>query len=190
MLLLLGVLIDNEADTQKFLQIYQTHKKKMLYTAYKILHNQYDAEDAVQEAFIAIAKHLNAVENPTDYKTAAYVTITAKNMALKILQRNNKTLLLDESEYEIADSFNLEKQICDDEDVQSILNAIYMLDDTYRDVLCYRYLYELSVNEIASLLGRNLNTVKSQLKRGKSLLLASIEGGKRNEKERCSEKSI
>jgi DNA-directed RNA polymerase specialized sigma24 family protein len=36
----------------------------MLYTAYKILHNKYDAEDAVQEAFIAVAKHLNAIEDP------------------------------------------------------------------------------------------------------------------------------
>lgn len=183
--MLLSVLPGSEPDKRKFLEIYELHKKKMLYTAFKILHNQHDAEDAVQEAFLAIARHLDAIDNPADYRTAAYVTITAKNMALKIWHKNrNSPVLLEELDYEITDPLDVESRLCLNEELKTILNAVYKLNNVYRDVLCYHYLYDLSAKEIADLLGRNINTVKSQLKHGKSILLASIKGEQHYEEQK------
>ncbi|HAN20794.1 MAG: hypothetical protein A2Y15_03470 [Clostridiales bacterium GWF2_36_10] len=175
MLIYSYILINNITDSKKFLQVYEIHKKKMLYIAYNILHNQFDAEDAVQKALLAIARHMNAIDKPSDYKTSVYVTKTTKNMALKILQkRKHNDVSFDSIDYEISDTIDFIEQLSEEEEVKIVLRAIYKLDDTYRDVLCYHFLNELSTKEIADLLGRKHNTVKSQLKRGKEILLTSL----------------
>lgn len=149
--------------------------KRKCFTPLIESYNQYDAEDAVQEAFIAIARHLDAVENPADYRTAAYVTITVKNMALKILQKKTSSpVFYENEENEIPDDTDFVEHICEQEEVKNILSEIYKLADTYRDVLILYFVNGLKVKEITDLLGRNRNTVKSQIKRGKSILLSAL----------------
>lgn len=48
--------IDSEDDREKFEIIYHEYRKRMVSVAYSILHNSEDAEDAVHETFIRIAK--------------------------------------------------------------------------------------------------------------------------------------
>gem|GEM_PF-4323344 len=54
-------IIDNEQDKDKFEQLYLTYKHDMYAVAYHILYNQFDAEDAVHDAFIRIAKNIEVV---------------------------------------------------------------------------------------------------------------------------------
>ncbi len=51
-------IIDEPGDRQKFEYLYRTYKGLMFYVANQILHNIEDAEDAVHEAFIAIAQNI------------------------------------------------------------------------------------------------------------------------------------
>ena len=45
------------------------------------------------------------------------------------------------------------------------------MDEKYKDVLTLYYLVGLSVKEIALALGRSMNTVNTQLTRGKQLII-------------------
>ena len=58
-------LIDDPRDDEKFIQIYELYRNSMFNKANSILHNVQDAEDAVQEAFISIAKN-RSVTKPED----------------------------------------------------------------------------------------------------------------------------
>lgn len=56
--------IDSDDDREKFEIIYHEYRKRMVSVAYSILHNNEDAEDAVHETFIRIAKNMKAIDDP------------------------------------------------------------------------------------------------------------------------------
>ena len=61
-------------------------------------------------------------------------------------------------------------EIAASEDYERLLQAINSLPDRYREVLMLRFVQELSVKEIAKLLGRKEWAVRKQLARGKALI--------------------
>lgn len=67
MLLFYMSLIDNDDDRTKFEILYNKYRKRMVYTAYSVLGNNEDAEDAVHDTFIKIARNMNllAILNQT-----------------------------------------------------------------------------------------------------------------------------
>ena len=75
--------IDDEDDGEKFEIIYNEYRKRMVSTAYSILRNHEDAEDAVHEAFIRIAKNMKAIDDPKSKKTLAYVITATKKYSLQ-----------------------------------------------------------------------------------------------------------
>ena len=59
---------------------------------------------------------------------------------------------------------------------QDIRAAVAKLPDLYREVVVLRYFNELSVDEVAAVLGRSSSTVGVQLLRGRLLLRKALEG--------------
>ena len=85
-------LIDNEQDQLKF-NLYNQYRKQMLSLAQSILHNTFDAEDAVHEAFLGIARNMpsvNKIANETDIKN--YLLKSAKNASLNILSKKKEAI--------------------------------------------------------------------------------------------------
>lgn len=72
------MLIDSETDREKFKKLYEAYQKKMLYVAYQILNNQQDAEDVVQDSFLAIARHISSIGNVGEARTGVYLMKTVK----------------------------------------------------------------------------------------------------------------
>lgn len=89
-------LIDNEEDRSKFQMIYDLYFNSMLYTAYDILQDQYLAEDAVQEAFLQLAKHIKTVRTDNLKETKAYVVKITENCSLRMAQKNSKYIVMPE----------------------------------------------------------------------------------------------
>lgn len=56
------------------------------------------------------------------------------------------------------------------EEIMDVRDALKKLDDEHREVVELYYFNQLSVTEIASMLQRSVNTVKSQLRRGREKL--------------------
>jgi RNA polymerase sigma-70 factor (ECF subfamily) len=51
------------------------------------------------------------------------------------------------------------------------------LGEPYREVVALRYFGELSLEEVAAATGRNLNTIKTQLRRGLERLAGDASAG-------------
>jgi RNA polymerase sigma-70 factor (ECF subfamily) len=64
----------------------------------------------------------------------------------------------------------------DRESRDGIRAAVALLPDLYREVVVLRYFNELSVDEVAAVLGRSSSTVGVQLLRGRQLLRKALEG--------------
>ena len=181
MLMFYMSLIDNDDDRAKFEMLYNEYRKRMVYIAYSVLGNNEDAEDAVHDTFIKIARNMNSIGDPKSNEALSYVLKATKNTAINLSQKNttrNKHIHLEDVE-NIPDEQFLEK-LRIQENYEEVVNAIRSLDDTYRDVLFYHFVESMKIKDIADLLDRNKSTVQQQIIRGKKKLLEILENDLRD----------
>lgn len=168
--------IDDEDDREKFEIIYNEYRKRMVSTAYSILRNHEDAEDAVHDTFIKIARNMNSIGDPKSNEALSYVLKATKNTAINLSQKNttrNKHIHLEDVE-NMTDEHFFEK-LSVTEDYEKIVSAIRNLNDTYRDVMFYHFVCEMKIKDIADLLGKKNSAVRQQLVRGKKMLIEILE---------------
>lgn len=176
MLYLYLAMIDDDNDCDKFETIYYSYRKRMVYEAYSVLHNKFDAEDAVHDTFIKIARNIKSIDDPNSNKTLSYVLKAVKNTSINMYNRNKKNkdfVDIDTVENITDEEFFDRLEIS--ENYNEVVNAIRKLNDKYRDVMFYHYVNEMKINDIADLLGRKKSTVQQQLVRGKKLLIELLE---------------
>ena len=150
-----------------FDQLFSAYHRQMLFVALRILGNQTDAEDAVQNALLKLYRLRNRI--PEDPRVCrAYVLTAAKHAALDLKEQERRTVNIDN--LVLADKEELFDKIAASEDRERLMEAIHALPDLYRDVLMLRYVRELSVKEIAQLLNRKEWAVRKQLARGKAMI--------------------
>ena len=65
--------IDNPADKAKFEQLYLHYQAFMYQVAFQILQNKQDAEDAVHNAFLSIAKNMEKVPPLDKFLRASFL---------------------------------------------------------------------------------------------------------------------
>lgn len=171
MLFLYLSFIDDEKDKSKFEIIYYEYRERMLAMAISVLHNNEDAEDAVHNTFISIARNMKSIDEPKSNRTLSYVLKATKNTSINMLNKRNKHITTDVDNIKDIEDEKFFNRIKIEEQYNEVVNAIVNLEEIYKDVLFYHYVYDMKVKDIAELLGRKQSTVKQQLVRGKKLLL-------------------
>jgi RNA polymerase sigma factor (sigma-70 family) len=114
--------------------------------------------------------------NLDDEKIEIYIFKIVKTKSINIYRKKKRI------EYDF-DS-NVLENIPADTDVQSeyatneewkaAISCLNSMNHCYRDVLTLYFLYDMKPAQIAEALGRSLQTVKSQLQRGKQLLKEAL----------------
>ena len=104
MLAILLAALESEADKQKFTDIYEQYHPQMEQTALRILKNQHDAEDAVQNAFMQIIRHFEKTDEIPCEKLPFWIVCIVKNEAVTILRKNQRTVQLENWDSFAADA--------------------------------------------------------------------------------------
>ena len=172
--------IDDENERRLFEILYLSYRKQMHAVAKSILLNDADAEDAVHDAFLKLAKKhmptISGIEDERDRRN--YLLKMAKNTALN-MKRDRKPVV-DPNDPAVnafavrkagIDDYTFINTLCDYIESKSVIEAINHLDPVYKDVLYYHFVLEMTIPQTAKALGRKEQTVKKQLVRGKKLLL-------------------
>lgn len=162
-----------EQDKPQFERLYYKYDKILLQKSNYILKNKQDAEDAVQEAWIAIAQNMHILRHMSDEKIEIYIFKTVKCKSINIYNKNNRI------EYDfdgnvlasIPADIDIPADFVMNEEIQAAYSYLSSLHHCYRDVLTLYYIYDMKPAKIAETLDRPLQTVKSQLQRGKRMLL-------------------
>lgn len=175
MLFLYLTVIDSDDGKRTFEYYYVTYRKQMFYVAKSVLSNDNDAEDAVHNAFLGIAKHVDVLLDSDEEKAKCYCIKAAKNAALNIVRLNKQTndMLSIDDMYNVPDEKSFEEML-DSAGYEDVLSVIRNMDDVYRDVLYMRYVMDMPVKKIATVLDRKESTVKQQLVRGKKILVSAL----------------
>ena len=159
-------MIESDEDKSKFEQLYIMYKGLMFHVAMKILKNEFDAEDAVHQAFLSLIENLKNVKCP---KTRAYIVIITERKAIDIIRSRSK--LVDMEFWE--STYGIEIPLPGD---HGLADAMARLPAAYRDILLLRYYNGYSVREISSMLHIKKDTAQKQLWRAKAALQKHLKG--------------
>lgn len=160
-----------QQEKKKLEEIYRVHGKMMMQVAMSVLHQREDAEDAVQNSILSLARHMHAIGEIQDFRTISYVRTVIRNRAIDIYREKKRgDASFEELLIEPESSFDLEHLVCNSQEVEHIVAVIAKMDISYREVLSLFYLNELSPKEIADVLQKPYNTIRSQINRGKKIL--------------------
>ena len=152
-------MIESDEDKSKFEQLYIMYKGLMFHVAMKILKNEFDAEDAVHQAFLSLIENLKKI---SDVKCP-------KRKAIDIIRSRSK--LVDMEFWE--STYGIEIPLPGD---HGLADAMARLPAAYRDILLLRYYNGYSVREISSMLHIKKDTAQKQLWRAKAALQKHLKG--------------
>ena len=130
------------------------------------LQNWADAEDCFQNTFIKL------YQKSPDFKDENHL----KAWLLRVAINECKNLFRDSRRHLSLDAA-LQLPAPSAEDDADLSWALMKLDPDYREVIYLHYVEQMKVREIADVLGKNPNTVKTLLHRGREKLKAIYSGG-------------
>ena len=135
--------------------------------AYRILGNDDDAKDVVQECFIRVWKNICNYNGKAKFKTWMFSIISNLCLdKLKADKRRNKIFKNDLDKYKhkkVDNNCDIEIKLENKEMTDKIKNIAGMLKPKQRVVFVLRDLQNLNVNEVAQITGTSLSAVKTNL---------------------------
>lgn len=169
MLAILLSTMESDEDKRRLTGIYGQYHSLMEQTAMRILGEQSDAEDAVQNAFMQMIRHFEKIYEIPCENLPFWIISIVKNEALMILRKNRNIVPLED-----WDGF--EKSVSDTSEYMALVELFRQLPETYRAVLEMKILIGYTDKEIANRLGISETAVSSRASRGRSLLRKLVEG--------------
>lgn len=147
---------DDSVDDDEILEKYAD----MVYRiCFLYMRNKTDAEDAFQNVFLKLVKSKKQFKNQQHIK--AWLVTVASNECknqLKAFWRRNK-ISIDSITIPVKSGYKRE-----------IVKMVLSLPLKYRNVLYLYYFEGYKINELSNLLHTNESTIKTHLKRGRSIL--------------------
>ena len=173
-------------DGRAFETIYNMTNQAAYFTALKIVKNEDDAQDVLQDSYVKVLDKISTLDKPESFMS--WFNMLVANTAKNYLAKNNPSRFVDsyfsdedgeensllnlvENEHEIfTPGTDVEKnELCDD-----VMSLIEGLSDDKRTAVVLYYYNEMTTKQIAESLGVNENTVKSRLVQAKKDLAAGI----------------
>ncbi|MCD4753429.1 MAG: RNA polymerase sigma factor [Anaerolineaceae bacterium] len=149
-------------DEDAFTALFHKYKNLVYKTAYLMLGNANNAEDALQEIFVKVYKSLPNFRPSAGAFSTWLHRITVNHCLNWRRKRRVREISVDGIFHSLlsVSSVSFENQLAEEE---RVYQALSQLSDKLRVVVILRYYWELSYAEISQILDIPLGTVKSRL---------------------------
>lgn len=171
-----------EGDNTAYEFLQKKYKNLIYSLVKKMIKNDSDVEDLVQETFIKAYKALDKFK--FNYSFSAWIYRIASNNTIDFLRKRRfDTFSIDkpignaedENYFEIEDnSYSPDADLISEQKADIITAAINTLPDNYREIILLRHEEELDYKAIAEQLDLPLGTVKAHLFRARKLLYEEL----------------
>jgi RNA polymerase sigma-70 factor (ECF subfamily) len=162
-------------DREAFRMIVERTQGPVYRVCLRALGSVPDAEDAAQETFVAAFRSLGSYRGDGPLQ-AWLVRIATRTAFRRRAQRREHADLAAAASAPASTPDPLASAVASERRA-ALRSAVAALPDPYREVVALRYFGELSLEEVAATTGRNLNTVKTQLRRGLERLAVDVRSG-------------
>ncbi|EPY11330.1 RNA polymerase sigma factor [Paenibacillus alvei] len=149
-------------DKEAFIYVMQELELPLYRMALLMLKQEADCADAIQETMLKAFQSLHALRESKYFKTWIYRILI--NECNKIVNKRNQTVVVEEL-------FNA-SAASTDYDLIDLQEVVDRLEENLRIVIVLYYFQDLSVNEIAQVLGISSGAVKTRMHRARKLLLS------------------
>ena len=161
-------------DEAAFEELIRQYEKKVYTLCFRMCGNSEDAEEAAQDAFLALWRGIDRFRQESSLSTWIYRLAT--NACIDTLRRRKKqsgSVSLDDEELfvDAVDPAPQPHEEAERRETQRLLQeGLLSLPAEYRSILLLREIEGLSYSEISAALDLELGTVKSRISRGRTLL--------------------
>ena len=168
-----------ERTGKDFSTLYQKYYPKLIYFTAKICKDVQKAEDISTDSFIIALEKIDKYEKEKAQFSTWLFTI-ARNLALQDLKIENRSISLDiEFDDEGTTLKDFIQETESNEGVYEVYNKkadvlkkhINELKEPYKTVIEMREINRMAYKDIAETLGKNLSTIKSQIRNGRHILM-------------------
>ena len=172
------VLKAKAGDKEAFGQLVNLYSERIYNLGLRILKNNDDAADVLQETFVAAYNKIHTFDGRSNFFTWLYRIAT--NFALMKLRKDKRTVLTDsdmEKNFDNPNKMTIHewqdlplKDMLSDEFRKHLDEAVNELPEIYRSVFVLRDLENLSIKETSHILNITESNVKIRLKRARIFL--------------------
>lgn len=172
-------------DLEAFEKLIITYKDRIYRLCYQLTNNHTDAQDLAQEVFIKAYTGLESFRNEADFGTWLHRIAINQCINFKKKEKRGKVISLDapiqtqngEMLLEVAATEENPEEIYEQVELKgTVREALNRLSAEHRSVLVLREFQGYSYDEIASIIGCSLGTVKSRINRARQSLKEMIQG--------------
>ncbi len=169
------MLIDTPEEQDKFQFIYNNFRDDMLKAAYSILKDFDLAEDAVQNAFLRIARVIERID--LDNNPRAFALTVTRNASRDIAAKN-------EMEYAEPDicsivyepEQNYPENVAENKEyIENLSRYVLTLSPIYAEIFVLRYVHRMRYSEISKVLNVSEAALRKRLERLKGMMLDFLE---------------
>jgi RNA polymerase sigma-70 factor (ECF subfamily) len=166
-------------EHELFYELIRPYERRLYATAFAILRNEADAEDAAQEAVLKAFKHIRQFRAEARFSTwLTQITVNEARMRRRKAHANIMESIADRQDEEgnyiprdFADWREIPSETLERNEVrQKLAEALAKLGQIYREVFVLRDMQHLSIEETAKALGISTASVKTRLLRARLML--------------------
>ena len=160
--------LESDDDRRMFEAIYARYHARMERTALRILTDQKDAEDALQNAFVQVIRHFEKIYSIPCKELPFWLVSIVKNESISILRKRRR-------EFQMDDWDEVNRAAEDVTGYHELVDLVRSLPESYRAVLEMKLLLGYTDRETAQCLGITESAVSARASRGRALLRDMIE---------------
>jgi RNA polymerase sigma-70 factor, ECF subfamily len=161
-------------DPEAFADLIAVMERPLLYYATCLTGNEDAALDVLQDVWLKVVRGILRLKDPGSLKPWLYAI--THGVAVDRIRRDYKR---DKAEQkQLDDALNIDEPSFDEEEATVIRNALSRLGVKHREVLVLHFLQDLSIVDIANVVGCSEGTVKSRIHYAKRQLKQILEGVK------------
>jgi RNA polymerase sigma-70 factor (ECF subfamily) len=154
----------SQGDQQAFKQLYMRYQSRLIRHCARVLRDDLaQAADLVDEAMFDVWRSAGSFAGKS--KASTWIFSIARNKVISWLRKTSDVSLEDETILETLIDPNADpyEDLAMDDVKEQLFRLMDQLSDEHREVIRLAYFEELSVKEVADLLGISENTVKTRM---------------------------
>ena len=165
-------MIEDESDKRKFEEVYYQYERLLFSKARKILDDHHLAEEAVQHAFLYVAKNIHKIGDPKAKETKSFLCMVVENSAKDVWRKEDATrkrrLDLEAAEEEPTLDFV-------DSIVDELVIALSSRPEENKKVILLRYAYKFNAEDIGRFMNWSQATAEKRITASRKMLAKALE---------------
>lgn len=165
----------SRGDEAAFLELYGRHRDAVFRFAYRLLGSVELSEDVAHDCFLSLIKEPQRYDAARGASLRTYLFAATRNLAFKQMRRTGQDVSVEEltSEPVLLEAQPIH-QLLDEEMSLLVQRAIQALAPLQREALVLFEYEELSLAEVARVVGADVGTVKARLSRARQALRRAL----------------